>query len=266
MAALLLRHRRWLAWVVPTLVLLLIIGVESDWGRAFLPTPRLPAATAPKPINTALAPEYQLPGGIEAYGETVNRPLLAPSRRQAPPPPAASPPKPTIVRGQFALMGTTVTKEKSVALLREVSSGKFMRVSKGEVVNGMTVDTIEPNKVTLRLAEDTDEVPLKIALGPKPPVVPPGAPPPGGVPQAGLPPGGVPAAGPQQPPGVISAAQALQAQSDPSRAAIEERRRAARAAAEAAPNQAQPAPQAAQNPNQATDWNTVFQRMMQQKK
>jgi hypothetical protein len=126
-------------------------------------------------VSVALAPEYQLPGGIDAYSETINRPLLTPNRRPSPPPPPPEPPKPTFQKGQFVLMGTTITRDKSYALLREVSSGKQIRVAQGGTVNGITVAKIDPNRVTLRQYDDTEDLPLKLALSPRTTVNPPAA-------------------------------------------------------------------------------------------
>ena len=76
----LLNNRRLLAWVIPLLLLVVAIGAETDWGRSLIPPPPVPAPAKARPIIAAVAPEYQLPGGMEQYKETVDRPLLAPRK------------------------------------------------------------------------------------------------------------------------------------------------------------------------------------------
>lgn len=250
-------NRRWLSWALPSLALIIVIGVESDWGRALHAGPRLPPPAQPRPLNAALAPDYQLPGGIDAYKETIERPVFAPTRRQVPPPPPPTPPKPQIARGQFTLMGTTISKERSVALLREVASGKQKRVAQGEIINGLKVEKIEPNRVILRPpdGDETEVLNIQVALGPRPPV------PAAGIPPWSAPPGMQPRAAAAYDPNSAPIVGGVPSAGAPTAVdgGAEQRRRAAAqpAAPQAAPQQQVP---------QGNDWNSVFQRMMQQSK
>ncbi len=70
-------------------------------------------------------------------------------------------------RGQFALAGTLVVDGKATAFLRETQGGKSRRVAQGESVNGMTVVEIKPDRVKLVLGDESEELPLKIATGPR---------------------------------------------------------------------------------------------------
>jgi hypothetical protein len=259
MSEFLSRNRHWLAWVVPVVVLLLVIGFESDWGRNMFPAADVPRPPSPRAVNTALAPEFQLPGGLEAYHETIERPLLAPTRRTAPVAPPADAPRPVIVRGQYVLLGTTVMKDKSYALLKENASGKQRRVAKGETLNrdGLRVANITNNRVVLQQNDDTEEISITYVASPKVAA----APPVPVQPAPGVPPG-------VQPPAPAAPQPAAPAAAPPTRdaqaqATVEERRRAARARAAgqaAAPAAGQQGDGA--QPPPATDWNTVFQRMM----
>ena len=70
-------------------------------------------------------------------------------------------------RGQFALAGTLMVDGKATAFLREVQGGKSRRVTQGESINGMTVVEIKPDRVKLALGDESEELPLKIAKGPR---------------------------------------------------------------------------------------------------
>lgn len=147
---------------------LVIGGLELDWGRqlhAPLPAPR---KSADKPAETLLLPEFVLPPLEQGYPETVNRPLFVVTRRPAPPPPPPTLPKPAMQKGQFTLLGVIITKDISIALLKEKASGKTHRVIKGKEINGITLEKVEAEKVTLTQGDDNEEIILKIHAMPRP--------------------------------------------------------------------------------------------------
>ena len=78
-------------------------------------------------------------------------------------------------RGQFALSGTLMVDGKATAFLREVNGGKSRRVTQGESVNGMVVAEIRPDRVRLTLGDESEELALKVAVGPKTTIQPRGA-------------------------------------------------------------------------------------------
>lgn len=187
-------------WGGACIGLALVIGsLELDWGRQLhvpLPVLRKPVA---KPVQAPLLPEFALPPLEQGYPETVNRPLFVVTRRPAPPPPPPTQPKPVMQKGQFILLGVIIAKDVSVALLKEKSSGKTYRIKKGNDINGITLDKVEAEKVTLTQWDDTEDLILKIQPMPKPAPAPAPAPVParpGQQPgQAGLPAtGGAPSA------------------------------------------------------------------------
>ncbi|CAN5495065.1 hypothetical protein BH11PSE11_BH11PSE11_13020 [soil metagenome] len=184
------------------LALLVIIVIELDWGaRVSLPIPQ------PKPqksnlVLASLQPEFVLPPLEESFAETLARPLLVPSRRPSPPAPPPEPPKPTMRKGQFALVGVILTKGTNVALLRDVASGKVSRVEQGKTINDMRVEKMEPEKVTLEQYGDREEIVLKIQAQTRQPQPMP-MPAQTGVPgnqNAVMPPMPPPISGPQSPP------------------------------------------------------------------
>jgi hypothetical protein len=281
MAALGIRSGVLLAWIAAFAAVLGLIGWQTDWGRQLRRAPVVPEAAPPAPVAVALLPDYRIEGGLEARQQTVERPVFVPTRRPAPPPlpVAQEAAKPRMQKGQFVLTGTAVVDQKSIAFLREAAGGKSRSVRVGETVNGLTVADVKPDRVRLTLGDESEDLVLAVAKGPRTtvqPVVAAGAPvggQPGGAAAGGVPvPGAAPVATlPGQP--VENAP--TSADSD---ATLLERRRAARAAqaaAEAAARAGQgqsaptptvmPTPAGAAPATAAPDpaWAEVYRRMQQ---
>ena len=260
-------------WVLVFAALAAVIGWETGWGRRVMPAPELAAAPTPQPVALALLPDYQIEGGLAVRRDTVERPAFVPTRRPAPTP-VQEAPKPRMPRGQFTLTGTAVVDQKQIAFLRETSGGKARTVRAGETINGVVVAEIKPDRVKLTLGDESEELVLRVAAGPRQTVQPP---------QPGA--AGTAAPQQQQPPRPQAGGQPVaegQAPMD-SDASILERRRAARAAqaaqeaaARAGPQPAPPAappapgalavPQAGNAPAAAAPdpaWAEVYRRMQQ---
>lgn len=158
--------RGWLIWFAPLVVLVLLIMWQTDWGRAFLREPPAEAGIVAKPLTVALLPEYQPLTAPDANRDAVERSLFNPTRRPAPAA-VAEGAKPRLQRGQFALSGTLVVDGKATAFLRETAGGKSRRVAQGETVNGMIVSEISTDRVRLTIGEESEELTLKLAVGPK---------------------------------------------------------------------------------------------------
>jgi hypothetical protein len=274
MAALGIRSGVLLAWIAAFAAVLGLIGWQTDWGRELRRAPVVPEAASPAPVAVALLPDYRIEGGLEARQQTVERPVFVPTRRPAPPPlpVAQEAAKPRMQKGQFVLTGTAVVDQKSIAFLREAAGGKSRSVRVGEIVNGLTVAEVKPDRVRLTLGDESEDLVLAVAKGPRTTVQPAvaavapaagqagGAPVPGAAPAATLP--GQPAAADAE-------------------ASLLERRRAARAAqaaAEAAaragqgqsaptptvlPTPAGAAPAAATPAAPDPAWAEVYRRMQQ---
>jgi hypothetical protein len=220
------RIRASLWWLLPLVALVILIGWEINWGRAVHLAPPVAEPITPKAVVAGLLPVYTIAGGLGSHAETVNRTLFNPTRRPAPVA-VAEVAKPRIQRGQFALTGTTVAGDRSLAFLKEQSGGKARTVRQGETINGMLVAEVKPDRVKFTLGDESEEVFLKVATNSKPTPQP-------AAPAAAAPPG--PPGQPAPPP----VAAAVQAQPDNAQT-LAERRRAARAA-EAAAAVAAPAP------------------------
>jgi hypothetical protein len=219
------RVRGWMAWVLPVAALMLLIGWETDWGRQIVRVPSTPLAAEPKPVTAAVLPDYEINGGLPAHAETVQRTLFNATRRPAPVLAADDGPR-QIVRGKFLLMGTTVSGERSIAFLKDVGNGKTRVVRQGDDLDGMKVSLVTADRVQFLAGEDSEELILKVAPGPKTTLA--AAPPPPGAAVAGA--GGAAAAS------AARAAQAARAQQqvapdNPAAAAQPPTSRAARRAA-----------------------------------
>ena len=260
--------RAWLWWLIPFAALALLLGIETDWGRGIHRLPGPAPAIEPKPVAAALLPEYRLEGGLGAHTETVSRTLFNPTRRPAPAL-AADAARTSMPKGRFVLTGTAVAGDRHIAFLKEVASGKSRAVRQGEQVNGVLVATVTADRVKFTQGDDSEELILKVAAGPKTTIPPP--PPP--VPAAQAPDGGAMLPG-SVPPVMPSPAEAAPA----APARVPGRRGGAGAGgagavpapvpvspAAAAPAAATPAPAAAPGMPASPDpaWNDVFERMRQ---
>ncbi len=185
--------------------LLAVIGYEIEWGSSLRSVPAPVAGQVAKSGDTSLLPAFGMPALDIGFNETLDRPLFLPTRR----------PVPTVIgsgqavmkKGQFRLAGTIINQELPYAFLVEIATGKGIRVAKGtEIIStGISVATIDGNRVVLKQGEETEELTLRTASSPPPPVAPlpgfPGAgpagqrPPPPGVVVSGIPtmPGATPA-------------------------------------------------------------------------
>jgi len=167
MAAIDPRTTRWLAWLAPFALLGLVLGAQTDWGRALKRPPVAESPVVPAPVATALLPDFRVEGGVESLKTTVERPLFNATRRPAPTA-LAEAPKPVIQRGQFVLAGTLVTDTVAIAYLRDAGGGgKSRSVRVGESVNGMKVAEVKPDRVRLALGDEFEDLDLKVQKGPK---------------------------------------------------------------------------------------------------
>jgi hypothetical protein len=153
-------------------VLLVALALELGAGAAL--RERLAASGSSKPavVQTRLLPPVAMANPDSEYPETATRPLFTPTRRPAPPA-ATVAGATTMNKGQFTLTGVTIVGDTKIALLREKSSGRVVRVEQGKDVNGITVAKIEPEQVTLTQGGDQEVVAMLVSKGAPQPAVPP---------------------------------------------------------------------------------------------
>lgn len=162
-----IKRLAWLGWGVVNAALVVAIGTAWQHDeRLRHPVPGLPAAA---PVETVLHPEFRLPARDKAFDATLERPLFVPTRSKAPPvPPPPPPPPPTMKKGQFQLLGTIITDEVRIAVVREITSGKERQVHQGYIINGLQLETVEPHRIVFSQYDDREEVRLKIQPSPRP--------------------------------------------------------------------------------------------------
>ncbi len=162
-----IKRLAWLGWGVINAALVVAIG--TAWQHDERLRHRVPGLPAAAPVETVLHPEFRLPARDKAFDATLERPLFVPSRREAPPvPPPPPPPPPTMKKGQFQLLGTIITDEVRIAVVREIASGKERQVHQGYIINGLQLETVEPHRIVFSQYDDREEVRLKIQPSPRP--------------------------------------------------------------------------------------------------
>ena len=187
------RHFTNILLLVMILLLIWTIGAELGWGnRINMPLPQ-PKPQKIRPEVLPLQPEFILMSLDQSYTAILARPLFVSTRRPLPPkfvprqgsassastrhlPPSPppipvpiEPPKPTMRKGQFILDGIIITKDKNIALLREVATRKMVRVELGQEINGMQIEKLERDKITFKQGDEREELLLKIKTGPSKP-------------------------------------------------------------------------------------------------
>jgi hypothetical protein len=154
-----------LAWAAVNFSLVVMIGGELGWGKKLVDPMPVPVVHPAVPVKVVLPPDFRLPPLEKAYAGTLERSLFVPSRRKAPPPPPVTP---TMQKGQFQLLGTTITDEFSIAIVKEISSGKVRQVYQGFTINGLQLELVAPDRIVFSQYDDHEEIRLKIQASPKP--------------------------------------------------------------------------------------------------
>jgi hypothetical protein len=178
-----LRAALW--WLVPLVVLALVIGWETGWGKAFVRHPAAAEPIAPKPVVASVLPDYASPAARRRTPRWSSERCSI--RRGRPAPVAPTVEAGRMQRGQFALTGTLVIDGKSTAYLRELQGNKSRRVLAGDKVNGMVVAEVRPDRVRLTMGDESEDLLLKVGTNPRPtaqPAAPVVAAVPGGTPGA----------------------------------------------------------------------------------
>jgi hypothetical protein len=163
MIALLKRYPVISALGIAAAVLIAVVALELASGS----TVRSQLASgAPQPAGAVQAKVLPPIAALDpevAYAETGARPLLTPTRRPAPEKAAVA--TSSMAKGQYTLTGVTIVGPLRIALLREKSSGRVVRVEKGKEISGVMVAEIEPERVTLALGGDSEVLNLQVQKG-----------------------------------------------------------------------------------------------------
>jgi len=163
MTSFLQRHPVAFFLAVVAILLAAIVAIEAALGLGQWKVATGGSGKAAPPAETKLTPPMSATLAEQSYPETATRPLFTPTRRPAPAAPVAGN---TMAKGQFTLQGVIRVGGLQIALLREKSNGKMHRVEKGKEVNGVTLASVEPDKVTLSQGGDSEVLTLAIQKGP----------------------------------------------------------------------------------------------------
>jgi hypothetical protein len=144
------------------------IGYAVRWGERAPPAGLQPVDQAVRLEEIRLAPAYPMPGPVQDLSETTARPLFAASRRPLPvAAQSGSPGSSALPRGRYMLTGVSISPGKRVALLRDATTNKSIRVEQNKEVGGILVESVTPTKVVLKLGAEREELALSVALAPK---------------------------------------------------------------------------------------------------
>ena len=153
-------------WLILWIALAAGVGIETDWGRVTRWPVKDAVETAADFAKPVLAEPFRLPPSDQFLGVTT-RPVFIVTRRPAPVAPPPEPPKPSMQKGQFLLMGTTLVPEGKFAFLLEKAGNKNRVVAEGKEINGIMVKEVTAERVVLSQHGDTEVLMLMMnkALG-----------------------------------------------------------------------------------------------------
>jgi general secretion pathway protein N len=108
---------------------------------------------------------------IESFAETLNRPLFTATRRppsplerlqgpRAAPTPAAAKGE-RVILGKYVLRGVIVTPEQKLLLLKQLATGKSMRLKEGDALDDWRIASITADLLVLDKDGAQQKVPLK---------------------------------------------------------------------------------------------------------
>jgi general secretion pathway protein N len=163
------RHATALALGALCVVLAAIIGLElAGGGDAATASP--PAVAAPPPAALPSPPAaFKLPP-LATYAEVTRRPLFSATRQ--PPPPEAG--QDLLGKSSsFVLLGIILAPDDKAVLIQHGHPAEIARLHEGQAVEGWTVQSILPDRITLQ--HGASEVELKLRDRPGTPGLP-GAP------------------------------------------------------------------------------------------
>ncbi len=161
-------------WLLLCIGLAAGIGLETDWGTRFqwqTADVRVAPEAFSKPV---LSDRFSLMHP-DQYLEITLRPMFVVTRRPAPLAPQTDTSKPSMQKGQFILLGTTIVPEGKFAFLREKAGNKSRVVAEGKEINGIMVKTVRAEQVVLTQGDDSEVLMLQMNKGgPAAPALPPG--------------------------------------------------------------------------------------------
>jgi len=111
-------------------------------------------------IETELVMPTYTPPTLAAFGGILERPLFTPGRE---PPPEPEPVAAAVVMAtplRLNLEGVAVSTEARVAVVRDLSSNKLLRIVEGDKHEGWTLERVHPAGATFSQGDETRELTL----------------------------------------------------------------------------------------------------------
>ncbi|MGQ0676966.1 MAG: hypothetical protein ACT4N4_12890 [Rhodospirillales bacterium] len=153
------------------LAAVLLLGLTA-WPFLAEPPPGS-SAPAPRQAGPAAPPslaDLDLPP-VESFAETLNRPLFTATRRppspldvlqgqRAAPTPAATKGE-KVILGKYVLRGVVVTPERKLLLLKQLSTGKSLRLGEGDALEDWRIASITAEHLVLARGDKQERVSLK---------------------------------------------------------------------------------------------------------
>ena len=147
-------------WVLALVVAAGLLVLALQWRAPAHAQVHAQFATEQQIAARAPQPEYGS-GGASARPD-AGRNSLSPLGPEAPSiPVTAANDEPAMQKHQFALLGTTLTGDRRMALLRQIASGESRVVDEGGQAGGMTVAVVQADRVLLRSGGYTEELLLQ---------------------------------------------------------------------------------------------------------
>lgn len=157
------RHATALALAALCVVLAATVGLELAGGGEAA-TAALPAVAAPASAALPAPPaSFKLPP-LASYAEVTERPLFTATRRPRPPEAGQD------LLGKssgFVLLGIILAPDDKAVLVQHGHPAEIARLKEGQAVEGWTLQSILPDRITLQ--HGATEVELKLKDRPGPP-------------------------------------------------------------------------------------------------
>lgn len=147
-------------WLLASVAAAGLLAWALQWRASTQAEDRPQIAT----VTQVAAPAPQPQHGASGASERADADRKSPGPLRPQPPlgsGAATNGQPALHKRQFALLGTTLTGDRHMALIREIVSGESRVVDEGAQLGSMTVAVVQADRVLLRSSGYTEELQLQ---------------------------------------------------------------------------------------------------------
>lgn len=135
-----------------------ILALQQSQGVVRVKMPSTSQSTGPASDSEVVPTRFIAPQ-MASFGEILERPLFAPSRK----PPEPTETKAPVVQGRpsrFKLEGVAITPEARVAVIRDLTRNELSRLLEGATHNGWLVESVSPEGARLTKGKQSQELTL----------------------------------------------------------------------------------------------------------